>query len=46
MKAADDGGYASGFIGISKTGGLAEVADDNSIKSLIETNGLVNAVGY
>ena len=46
MKAADNGGYASGFIGISKTGGLAEVADDNSIKSLIETNGLVNAVGY
>lgn len=46
VKAADDGGYASGFIGISKTGGLAEVADDNSIKSLIETNGLVNAVGY
>ena len=46
VKAADNGGYASGFIGISKTGGLAQVADDNSIKSLIETNGLVNAVGY
>lgn len=46
VKAVDNGGYASGFIGISKTGGLAEVADDNSIKSLIETNGLVNAVGY
>lgn len=46
VKAADDGGYASGFVSISKTGGLAEVADDNSIKSLIETNGLVNAVGY
>ena len=46
VKAADDGGYASGFVGISKTGGLAEVADDDSIKSLIETNGLVNAVGY
>lgn len=46
VKAADNGGYASGFIGISKTGGLAEVVDDNSIKSLIETNGLVNAVGY
>ena len=46
VKAADDGGYASGFVGISKTGGLAEVADNNSIKSLIETNGLVNAVGY
>lgn len=46
VNAADDGGYASGFVGISKIGGLAEVADDNSIKSLIETNGLVNAVGY
>ena len=46
VKAADDGGYASGFVSISKTGGLADVADDNSIKSLIEANGLVNAVGY
>lgn len=46
VKAADDGGYASGFVAISKTGGLAEVADDNSIKSLIEANGLVNAIGY
>lgn len=46
VKAADDGGYASGFVAISKTGGLADVADDNSIKSLIEAKGLVNAVGY
>lgn len=46
VKAANDGGYASGFVAISKTGGLAEVADDNSIKSLIEANGLVSAVGY
>ena len=46
VKAADDGGYASGFVAISKTGSLADVADDNSIKSLIEANGLVNAVGY
>lgn len=46
VKAANDGGYASGFVAISKTGGLAEVADDNSIKSLIEVNGLVSAVGY
>ncbi|RGS47907.1 Cna B-type domain-containing protein [Holdemanella biformis] len=46
VKAADNGGYASGFVAISKTGGLAQVADDNSIKSLIETNGLVSAVGY
>ena len=43
VKAAEDGGYASGFVAISKTGGLADVADDNSIKSLIEANGLVNA---
>jgi hypothetical protein len=33
-------------VAISKTGGLADVADDTSIKSLIEANGLVNAVGY
>ena len=46
VKAANHGGYASGFVAISKTGGLAEVADDNSIKSLIEVNGLVSAVGY
>lgn len=46
VKAAEDGGYASGFVGISKTGGLAEVADNDSIKSLIEANGLVNAIGY
>lgn len=46
VKAANDGGYASGFVAISKTGGLAEVADDNSINSLIEANGLVNAIGY
>lgn len=46
VKAADDGGYASGFVGISKTGGLAEVADNDSIKSLIAANGLVNAIGY
>lgn len=46
VKAADDGGYASGFVAISKTGGLAEVADDTSVKSLIEANGLVSAVGY
>lgn len=45
VKAADDGGYASGFVAISKTGGLADVADD-SIKSLIEAKGLINAVGY
>ena len=46
VQATDNGGNASGFVAISKTGGLAEVADDTSIKSLIEANGLVNAVGY
>ena len=46
VQATDNGGYASGFVAISKAGGLAEVADDTSIKSLIEANGLVSAVGY
>ena len=46
VTAANDGGYAAGFVAISKTGGLAEVGDDNSVKSLLETNGLVNAIGY
>lgn len=46
VTAANDGGYAAGFVAISKTGGLAEVGDDNSVKALIEANGLVNAIGY
>ena len=46
VTADNDGGYAAGFVAISKTGGLAEVGDDNSVKSLIEANGLVNAIGY
>ena len=46
VTAANDGGYAAGFVAISKTGGLAEVGDDNSVKSLIEANGLVSAIGY
>lgn len=46
VTAANDGGYAAGFVAISKTGGLAEVGDDNSVKSLIEANDLVNAIGY
>lgn len=46
VTAAKDGGYAAGFVAISKTGGLAEVGDDNSVKSLLEANGLVNAIGY
>ena len=46
VTAANDGGYAAGFVAISKTSGLAEVGDDNSVKSLLEANGLVNAIGY
>lgn len=46
VTATNDGGYAAGFVAISKTGGLAEVGDDNSVKSLIEAKGLVNAIGY
>ena len=46
VKAADDGGYAGGFLGISKTGGLAEVADKDSINQLVDINGLLNAVTY
>lgn len=46
VTAANDGGYAAGFVAISKTGGLAEVGDDNSVRTLLEANGLVNAIGY
>ena len=46
VTAANDGGYAAGFVAISKTGGLADVGDDNSVKSLLETNELVTAIGY
>ncbi len=44
--ASDQSGYAGGFVGISQTGGLAEVADEGAIKGLLSINGLVNAVGY
>lgn len=46
VTSTDDGGYSGGFIGISKTGGLAEVGDETEIKKLISANGLLNAVGY
>ena len=46
VKVTDSGGYAGGFLGVSKTGGLADVADEDSIKSLVNVNGLVNAVSY
>jgi hypothetical protein len=48
VTASDDHGYAGGFIGTSETGGLAEAAnnDETSVKSLIEANGLLRAIGY
>lgn len=46
VEAADAGGYAAGFVAISKTGGLAEVGDKTEVKSLIEGNGLLNAISY
>jgi len=48
VTAADHGGSAGGFVGISKTGGLAEVSDSNetAVKTLIEANGLLTAVQY
>lgn len=47
VTAADNGGYAAGFVAISKTGGLAEVGEDKTqVKSLIKTNGLVTAISY
>lgn len=46
VEAADVGGYAAGFVAISKTGGLAEVGDKTEVKSLIEANGLFNAISY
>lgn len=47
VTAANDGGYAAGFVAIPKTGGLAEVGEDKTlVKSLIETNGLVTAISY
>ena len=47
VTAADDGGYAAGFVAISKTGGLADVGDETEVKKqLLEVNGLVNAIAY
>lgn len=39
-------GVAGGFVGISRTGGLADVADEAAIKGLLSANNLLNAVGY
>lgn len=39
-------GIAGGFVGISRTGGLADVADEAAIKGLLSASNLLNAVGY
>lgn len=51
-RSASIGGYSGGFIGISKTGGLADVADKAGIEehftkdSVIDINGLLGAISY
>lgn len=39
-------GVAGGFVGVSRTGGLADVADETAIKGLLSASNLLNAVGY
>lgn len=39
-------GIAGGFVGVSRTGGLADVADEAAIKGLLSASNLLNAVGY
>ena len=47
VTAADNGGYAAGFVAISKTGGLADVGDEAEVKKqLLQVNGLVTAITY
>ena len=47
VTAANDGGYAAGFVAISKTGGLADVGDETEVKKqLLQVNGLVTAISY
>ncbi|MBR5422507.1 MAG: peptidase M26 [Clostridia bacterium] len=54
VTATDDNGFAGGFVGTSETGGLADVADENTVNGLItkengavvSIDGLVNAIGY
>lgn len=47
VTAADNGGYAAGFVAISKTGGLADVGDEEEVKKqLLQVNGLVTAIAY
>lgn len=45
VTAANDGGYAAGFVAISKTGGLAGVGDEAEVKKqLLQVNGLVTSI--
>ena len=52
VKSATIGGYSGGFVGISRTGGLADVADKAEIEehftkdSIIEINKLLGAITY
>lgn len=47
VTASNDGGYAAGFVAISKTGGLADVGDEAEVKKqLLQVNGLVTAIAY
>ena len=53
VSANDTDGYAGGFIGISQTGGLADVASEDDLKgwinkdtSILDINGLLTAVKY
>lgn len=46
VTAANESGYAGGFVGVSQTGGLAEVSDDTSLKALISAGSLLGAVKY
>lgn len=52
VKSATIGGYSGGFVGISRTGGLADVADKTEIEkhftkdSIIEINKLLGAITY
>ncbi len=47
VKAASTQGYSGGFVGVSTTGGLADVSDVDGVKSLLSVEGsLLNAVEY
>lgn len=52
VKSATIGGYSGGFVGISRTGGLADVATNEEIEehftkdSIIEVNKLLGAITY